>query len=63
MSAESHAATKAAYRDWLTGKTGRPVGGKVDWEAVSNREMQKLSEQMFDAANVPQASRDAYIGH
>ncbi|WP_175712857.1 DUF6531 domain-containing protein [Burkholderia ambifaria] len=60
LSSESHSATKAAYRDWLTEKTGRPVGGKVDWETVSNREMQKLSEQMFDAANVPQTSRDAY---
>ncbi|MBZ5793560.1 DUF6531 domain-containing protein, partial [Burkholderia contaminans] len=60
LSNESHSATKAAYRDWLTAKTGRPVGGKVDWEAVTNREMQQLSEQMFEAANVPQASREAY---
>ncbi|UIA87326.1 hypothetical protein LU631_21785 [Erwinia tracheiphila] len=60
LSADNHAATKATYRDWLKQKTGKPVGGKVDWSTVSNREMKNLSEKMFDAANVPAASRDAY---
>ncbi|EOY5379990.1 RHS repeat-associated core domain-containing protein, partial [Cronobacter dublinensis] len=60
LSVENHAATKAVYRDWLRQRTGKPVGGKVDWTTVSNREMKDLSEKMFDAAHVPAASRDAY---
>lgn len=60
LSVENHAATKVAYSDWLRQRTGKPVGGKVDWTTVSNREMKDLSEKMFDAAHVPAASRDAY---
>lgn len=60
LSADAHAATKSVYRDWLKEITGKPVGGKIDWETISNREMQQLSERMFDAARVPAASRDAY---
>ncbi|WP_081960023.1 sugar-binding protein [Porphyromonas sp. COT-052 OH4946] len=55
-----HDATKAVYRDWLKEKTGKPVGGKVDWTKVSAREAQQLSERMFDAAKVPQHARDEY---
>ena len=60
LSADAHAATKSVYRDWLREMTGKPVGGKVDWSTVSSKEMQQLSERMFDAAKVPIASRDAY---
>ncbi|WP_084011192.1 hypothetical protein [Pseudofrankia sp. DC12] len=55
-----HAATKAAYRDWLEEQTGRRVGGKVDWTSIGPQEIYSLSERMFDAAGVSQESRLAY---
>ena len=55
-----HAATKAVYRDWLFEKTGKKVGGVVDWTNVSPREMHDLSEKMFDAAGVPSSARENY---
>lgn len=55
-----HAATKAVYRDWLYKKTGKKVGGFVDWKKVSPREIQELSEKMFDAAGVPEFARREY---
>nr|WP_225434200.1 sugar-binding protein [Peribacillus tepidiphilus] len=55
-----HDATKAIYRQWLYEKTGKKVGGKVDWKTVSPREMQQLTERMFDAAGVPQSARREY---
>ncbi|EMM4086356.1 hypothetical protein WAC87_004423, partial [Shigella flexneri] len=60
LSEVNHAATKKVYRDWLEQKTGRRIGGKVDWTTVSNREMKDLTERMFDAANIPVANREAY---
>jgi hypothetical protein len=60
LSREGHAATKAVYRDWLMERTGKPVGGKVDWRSVSPREAQALTERMFDAAGVPAEARSAY---
>ena len=60
LTKEQHDATKAVYRDWLKEKTGKPVGGKIDWTKVSAREAQHLSERMFDAAKVPQHTRDEY---
>lgn len=55
-----HAATKAVYRDWLFERTGKKVGGKVDWKNVSPREMQDLTERMFDASGVPNSARTEY---
>ncbi len=55
-----HAATKRVYREWLYEKTGKKVGGKIDWKTISAREMQSLSEKMFDAAHVPESARRAY---
>ncbi|NNU97571.1 sugar-binding protein [Anoxybacillus sp. EFIL] len=55
-----HDATKAVYRQWLYEKTGKKVGGKLDWKTVSPREMQQLTERMFDAAGVPQSTRREY---
>ena len=52
-----HDATKAVYRDWLFEKTGKKVGGKVDWGSVSPQEIQSLAEKMFDAAEVPAEAR------
>lgn len=53
LTKEQHDATKAVYREWLYERTGKRVGGKVDWTKVSPQEIQKLSERMFDAAKVP----------
>ena len=58
--AGEHAATKEIYRDWLFDKTGKKVGGKVDWTTVSPQEIQSLSEKMMDAAKVPEAARRSY---
>ena len=55
-----HDSTKQVYREWLKEKTGKPVGGKVAWEEVSPHEIFKLSEDMCDAAGVPQYARDEY---
>ena len=60
MKKEQHDATKRVYRDWLYEKTGKRVGGKINWDEISPREMQDLSEKMFDAANVPQEARNNY---
>ena len=55
-----HDSTKQVYREWLKEKTGKPVGGKVAWEEIYPHEIFKLSEDMFDAAGVPQYARDEY---
>lgn len=60
LTPEQHAATKSVYRDWLYERTGKKVGGKVDWTSVSPQEAQALSERMFDAANVPLSARNDY---
>lgn len=56
-----HTATKAVYRDCLFEHTGRRVGGSVNWSQVSAREMQSLTNRMFDAAGVPAAARTDYF--
>ncbi|MBX7083415.1 MAG: hypothetical protein K1X88_29680, partial [Nannocystaceae bacterium] len=56
-----HAATKAVYRDWLFEQTGRRVGGSVNWNQIGAREMQSLTNRMFDAAGVPAAARTDYF--
>ncbi|WP_455715813.1 hypothetical protein [Anaerosporobacter sp.] len=61
LTSEQHAATKLVYRDWLYEKTGKKVGGKVDWTNVLSQEMQAFSERMFDAANVPASARSDEI--
>ncbi|MGQ8855399.1 T7SS effector LXG polymorphic toxin [Bacillus sp. SRB_8] len=60
LTKEQHNATKAVYRQWLFEKTGKKVGGKVDWKSVEPKEIQELTEKMFDAANVPRLSRQDY---
>jgi HNH/Endo VII superfamily toxin with a SHH signature len=55
-----HAATKQVYRQWLKERTGKEVGGKVNWSEVSPREVKELSERMFDAAGVPEEARERY---
>jgi hypothetical protein len=46
---------------WLFEKTGKQVGGVIDWTKISPQEAQSLMNRMFDAANVPQAAREAYM--
>ncbi len=48
------------YRDWLFERTGKKVGGKVDWKSVSSRDMQDLTERMFETAGVPSSARTEY---
>ncbi|MDA1605832.1 T7SS effector LXG polymorphic toxin [Bacillus cereus group sp. TH208-1LC] len=60
LTKEQHNDTKAVYRQWLFEKTGKKVGGKVDWKSVSPKEIQELTEKMFDAANVPRLARQEY---
>lgn len=60
LTKEQHDATKHVYRDWLEERTGKRVGGKVNWEEVSPREIFNLSEKMFDEAKVPQNARNSY---
>jgi RHS repeat-associated protein len=55
-----HDFTKKAYRDWLEKKTGRRVGGAVDWSKVSRAEVNRLAEKMFDEAKVPKSARKNY---
>ena len=60
LTPDQHSATKSVYRDWLYERTGKKVGGKVDWTNVSPKEIQTLSEDMFNAANVPISARNNY---
>ncbi|WP_419882932.1 T7SS effector LXG polymorphic toxin [Peribacillus sp. B-H-3] len=60
LTKEQHAATKAVYREWLYEKTGKKVGGKIDWQSFSPREIQELTERMLEAANVPKSARQEY---
>ncbi len=60
LTAAEHAATKRVYRDWLEQRTGRAVGGTVDWSQVSAREAQALSDRMLDAAGVTLEARREY---
>jgi RHS repeat-associated protein len=55
-----HAETKRIYRDWLEERTGKRVGGAVEWSKVSKEEVMKLSERMFDAAKAPAPARKNY---
>ena len=60
LTREQHDATKGVFREWLELKTGKQVGGVVDWSKVTGEEIVELSERMFDAAGVPYVVRDAY---
>ena len=42
-------------------KNRKKVGGKINWKNISLREIQSLSERMFDAANVPVSARKNII--
>lgn len=61
MSPQTHEATKNVFREWLRDKTGKPVGGIVDWLSISKDEIMTLSNNMLNATNVPDSVRDNYF--
>jgi hypothetical protein len=60
LSPAKHSATKAVYREWLRENYGKPVGVSPNWGEMSYSEAVRLSEKMFDAAEVPLSARREY---
>jgi len=60
LSADHHRAATNVLLAWLKEKTGRQVGGSVDWTTVTSREILDLSERQMDAAGVPSNARSEY---
>lgn len=58
LSKENHNATRSVFGKWKYENYG--FEGAVDWKNVSPREIQNLSENMFDAARVPNSARQEY---
>jgi hypothetical protein len=59
MSDAQHNATRRYFGQWRTAKTGN-MTGQIDWSTMSPREVQSLSEAMFDAAGISPAVRAQY---
>lgn len=59
MSPAQHNATRSVFGQWRYKQTGS-ISGKIDWSQISSEEIARLSEAMFDAANVPLSNREAY---
>ena len=59
MPKPKHERTFGVYLKWRAA-AAKKTGGTFDWKKVSEPEMRKLSEQMFDAASVPPAVRKEY---
>lgn len=59
MPTSSHRKAFGIYRKWRVAMT-RQLGGVFDWSRISEEEMRRLGEQMFDAASVPAAVRQKY---
>ncbi|MBK8239518.1 MAG: hypothetical protein IPK74_28690 [Deltaproteobacteria bacterium] len=59
MSAEAHARTFGVYNRWRA-EMKAEMGGVFDWAKVSEDQMRRLSEKMFDAAGVPRQVRADY---
>jgi hypothetical protein len=53
LSPDQHRATFGVFNRWRAGRT-------IDWTTISPRDVQRLSEQMFDAAGVPSEARASY---
>ena len=60
LTKQQHDATKAVYREWLKARTGKAVGGVVDWTKVTPKEVRDLAEKMFDAAGVTKDARQNF---
>ena len=58
LTPEQHNATRSVFGKWKYENYG--FKGQVDWKSISPQQIQKLSEDMFDAAKVPQAARRDY---
>lgn len=54
-----HDKTIEVFNRWRLDKTGS-ITGYIDWSKISSKEVQALTEQMFDAAGIPKESREAY---
>jgi len=59
MPEANHRATFGVYNTWRASMR-KKMGGTFDWEKVSESEMRRLSEDMFDAADVPRDIRRVY---
>lgn len=58
MPTGQHYNTYGVYNKWRAGIVNR--AGSFDWSKVMEADMRALSEQMFDAANVPKQVREMY---
>lgn len=58
LTKDHHGATKSIFPKWKIDNLG--FKGKVDWKNILPREIFNLSEQMFDAAEVPQDVRNSF---
>jgi len=61
LTVEQHAETKRVFRDWLEARTGKRVGGRVDWTQVSAQEAFDLAKRMFEVAHVPASVSQQYF--
>lgn len=52
----NHEYTKEVFREWCRKNYGKPIVVRVDWGNMSPREIQKLSEKMFDAVKKSQVT-------
>ena len=59
MPTPNHRATYGVFNTWRA-EMKASMGGVFDWTKVSEPQMIKLSEKMFDAAKVPQTIRQGY---
>jgi RHS repeat-associated protein len=59
LSIPAHNATRTVFAEFRTELTGKPIA-PLDWKAISPRQIQNLSERMFDAANVSPLARADY---
>ncbi len=55
----SHVATYGVFNTWRA-KIAKKLGGTFDWSKISEEEIRSLSEEMFDAAEVPPSVRQEY---
>jgi hypothetical protein len=59
LSPANHNATRSVFARWRVQKTGT-VNGPINWQSITPQEIQALSEDMFDAAKVPDEARMNY---
>ncbi|MCD8532303.1 MAG: hypothetical protein LRY66_13385, partial [Saccharospirillaceae bacterium] len=59
MPEANHRATFGVYNTWRA-EMRKNMSGTFDWSKVSERQMRSLSENMFDAADIPLNTRQQY---